>query len=291
MPTVTTLVDRIKSNPTAKKWVYDPLLRAIPKSFFKFYEQKLVNWNGRADITYSSADNNFIDRVERAGVVEGDTVVMHNGLKVITSGLGGGLKTLVKNRGVHEPQEERVFQEVLKKMPSQATMIELGSNWAFYSMWFYDKVQKPTCYMIEPDPFLLDLGKQNFVLNKMTGDFSNYFIGSQSNNNQPTPTINIDDFVAQKSIDFVDILHSDIQGFELEMLKGAKTLIDNKKVGYLFISTHSGKLHEDCMQFLLERGFEIIASADVSQSYSIDGVLIAKSLTYPGIGPIAISQR
>lgn len=291
MITATDLIDTIKSNPIARKLVYDPLLKIIPTSFFKFYEQKIVNWDSRASITASSTDNTFIDRVAEAGVIKGNFLIMHNGLKVITTGIGGGLKTLVKNKGVHEPQEERVFQEVLKRMPQKATMIELGSNWAFYSMWFYSKVNDPTCFMIEPDPFLLDLGKRNFALNSMHGDFSNFFIGSKSLFSTPVPTINIDDFISQKSIDFVDILHSDIQGFELEMLKGAKTLIDSKKVGYIFISTHSGQLHYDCQQYLLQRGFEIIASADVAHSYSIDGVLVAKAVDYPGIGPIAVSQR
>ncbi|GAB3778751.1 hypothetical protein GCM10028818_28320 [Spirosoma horti] len=291
MPTVTDIIDVVKSNPITKKWVYDPILKAIPASFFKFYEHRLVNWDSRAAITASSTDNAFINKVPNAGTIEDGLLVMHNGLKVLTSGLGGGLKTLTKNKGIHEPQEERVFQEVLKHMPKKATMIELGSNWAFYSMWFYSKVAEPTCFMIEPEKELLELGKNNFALNNMTGDFSNYFIGSQSQNGQPTPTTNIDDFIARKSIEFVDILHSDIQGFELEMLKGAQTLINARKVGYFFISTHSGQLHRDCEAFLLEHDFEIIASADVAHSYSIDGILIAKSIHYPGIGPIAISQR
>ena len=145
--------------------------------------------------------------------------------------------------------------------------------------------------MIEPDPILLELGKKNFALNGMTGDFSNYFIGKESQTKKPVSITAIDDFVLSKSIDFVDILHSDIQGFELEMLEGAKNLIDSKKVGYFFISTHSGKLHNDCEQFLTQHGFEIIASADVAHSYSIDGILIAKASYYPGIKPITISQR
>lgn len=291
MRTVTDVIDVVKSNPVTKKWVYDPILKIIPTSFFKFYEHNLVNWEGRADITASSSDNAFIEKVARAGMIEDDVLIMHNGLKVLTSGLGGGLKTLTKNKGIHEPQEERVFQEVLKSMPKKATMIELGSNWAFYSMWFYSKVEEPTCFMIEPDKNLLELGINNFALNKMNGDFSNYFISSKSQNSELTPTISIDDFIELKTIQFVDILHSDIQGFELEMLKGAKTLIDNKKVGYFFISTHSGQLHSDCEEFLIQHGFEIIASANVAHSYSIDGILIAKSIHYPGIGPIAISQR
>jgi hypothetical protein len=40
----------------------------------------------------------------------------------------------VLNRGVHEPLEEFVFQEVLKRLPEACAMIELGAYWGHYSM-------------------------------------------------------------------------------------------------------------------------------------------------------------
>jgi hypothetical protein len=48
--------------------------------------------------------------------------------------MDGGLIELCK--GYHEPQEELVFHKVMKRLPPNATMIELGGYWAFYSLWF-----------------------------------------------------------------------------------------------------------------------------------------------------------
>jgi hypothetical protein len=40
----------------------------------------------------------------------------------------------VLNRGVHEPLEEYVFQELLKNLPKTPLMIELGAYCGHYSM-------------------------------------------------------------------------------------------------------------------------------------------------------------
>jgi hypothetical protein len=62
-----------------------------------------------------------------AGVVEGDPVFLHNGLRVLGAYYGPFSQLLAINRGVHEPLEEFVFQEVLKRLPAAPSMIELGA--------------------------------------------------------------------------------------------------------------------------------------------------------------------
>lgn len=51
---------------------------------------------------------------------------LHNGLKVPFAGndsyYGGFSSILVMNRGVHEPLEEFVFQQVLKRLPALPNM-------------------------------------------------------------------------------------------------------------------------------------------------------------------------
>src|SRR4051812_48708405 len=112
-----------------------------------------IEWYRRVQDVLNCHDNNFIIRVHNAGTFDGSFQIMHNGLKVKTGGYyGKGItKMLAKNQGVHEPQEERVFQEVLKRLPSQSTMVELGSYWAFYSMWFLKENIKGQTYLYEPD--------------------------------------------------------------------------------------------------------------------------------------------
>ena len=48
---------------------------------------------------------------------------------------------LLENKGVHEPQEEKAFLEVLNYVEKGSTMIELGSYWGFYSLWFNKKIK------------------------------------------------------------------------------------------------------------------------------------------------------
>ena len=48
----------------------------------------------------------------------------------------------------------------------------------------------------------------------------------------------------------VNILHSDIQGYEFNMLQGARHMLENKIVDYLFISTHSFSVHNSCIEIL-----------------------------------------
>jgi len=89
---------------------------------------------GRFREIVSDPINLLIERVPDAGIVEGGLVVLHNGNRVPFSGAGayyeGFSDILVINRGVHEPLEEFVFQELLKALPERPSMIELGAYWA-----------------------------------------------------------------------------------------------------------------------------------------------------------------
>lgn len=244
------------------------------------------DYEGRIRQVVSDPNNIYIPRVANAGEVIGDYQIMHNGIKVLAGGYCRGLidKMLKVNKGVHEPQEERVFMEVLRYMAPESTMIELGSWWAFYSMWFYNEVKDAQCFMIEPDKNLMEIGKKNFIANQMKGDFTLGNIGDRG--------IKIDDYIKEKGIDFVDILHSDIQGAELQMLQGAERAIDEGKIGYFFIGTHRQKLHYDCLSFLKAHDYIIITSIDFdNETYCFDGVLVARLAKHVGIDPMEIFKR
>ena len=86
--------------------------------------------------------------------------IMHNGLRVLADGYCGEWMTrlIERCRGCHEPQEERVFHEVMARLPAKATMIELGGYWAFYSLWFLSLGKPRRAIVVEPDPKHLDSG-------------------------------------------------------------------------------------------------------------------------------------
>lgn len=238
-------------------------------------------------------DNAYIPRVDDAGKVLNGKQMMHNGLRIHLGSYYGPevAQQLYINKGVHEPQEEYVFQEVLKDISSNSTMIELGAFWSFYSMWFNSKIHGARNYMVEPDEFNLGCGKRNFKLNNMHGDFTQAFVGTRNSIKDRQRTIGIDDFCLEKTIDFIDILHCDIQGYEYEMLLGAKKMIIEDKIGYFFISTHSNNIHYQCLNYLKEKSYVIVASADLDQTYAEDGLIVAKSPNFKGIDTVNISLK
>ena len=256
-------------------------------------EKSQQHWLPRIREAKASADNTAIPRNQNAGKIVNGNFIMHNGLKVepLSYYNYGMLKLLKDNTGVHEPQEERIFQEVLRTLPGdkELTMLELGAYWSFYSMWFLREHPTARCVMVEPDRMNLYYGKANFKLNNMTGTFIQAGIGKEIE--MDSPNLTVDQICEQQGLEFLDILHSDIQGFEVEMLEGAKKLLSEKRVGYAFVSTHSNELHEQCYEILKGYGLELVASADLDESYSWDGVLVMKMPAYPGIDRVEISKR
>ena len=249
-------------------------------------------WHKRIEEVLSDPLNNLIPRVPNAGSLQGGVQLMHNGIKVLNSGYYGfGItQMLFKNKGVHEPQEEYAFGLVLKYMPSGAVMVEGGSYWAFYSMWFNKFIPNAKNYMIEPAKNNLYIGKKNFKLNGINGNFTNAFIGKDVKRGF-IPITTIDNFRAKKNIDFIHLLHVDIQGFEYNMLLGMPLTISMNKVGYIFISTHGSSVHDKCLLFLIEHEFDIVSNVTEKDTFSYDGLIIAKAKEFPGISYIPLSAK
>lgn len=252
----------------------------------------------RAIITAGCRDCHSIPKVPHAGEVHPDGAlryqVMHNGVRVVEGCYYGAwmTETIRLLRGHHEPQEERVFHEVLKYLSPGSTMLELGSFWAYYSLWFRQAVAGATNYLIEPDPNNLAAGRRNFELNAAEGHFFQFSIGRRSSGPRPflcesdrwprlVARTSIDDFVPAQALQRVDLLLADVQGAELAMLEGAVKSIEGGKLRFLFLSTHHHSIsgdpltHQRCAQFLRDHRAHIIAAHDVTESYSGDGLIVA----------------
>ena len=73
------------------------------------------------------------------------------------------------------------------------------------------------------------------------------------------------------------LLHSDIQGYELEMLSGASNSLAAGKINYIFISTHSDELHEQCINEISKYNYEIeVSSLPSSHSTCGDGFILGR---------------
>ena len=289
---------KVRNNTAQISADFSPLLElneknlnpAIWKNIVSSYKNKKAaadDLQGRFREIMADPSNQNITRVEGAGTIKDDYIIMHNGLKVHVgdnSYYGRFSDILVLNKGVHEPQEERLFSEVLKYISPGSTMVELGAYWSFYSMWFNRDIDQAVNYMVEPEVKNLEIGKANFKLNNMKGDFTLSYVGNEG--------LKIDDFVKEKEIDTIDILHSDIQGYELQMLQGAEQVIKQGRIKFIFVSTHSQELHYACLKFLKQHDYIIIASADFDhETFCYDGIIVAKLKGIEGPEPIVFEVR
>ena len=258
----------------------------------KINNKKGANLQERFIDILSDPNNLLIKRVKGAGkIIDGKHVVMHNGIKVSKDGYCGEFsKCLTMNLGCHEPAEERMFQEVLSDIPSNATMIELGSYWSFYTIWFNKKIKNAKNYCIEPHYPDMKIGIDNCKLNDVKADFTQGIIGNHRDDWPAVRQIKVPDFVLEKNIEYIDILHSDIQGCELGLLQDITPLLNEKRIKYLFISTHSDDLHYNCLDALKKCNYRIIASADFeTETFCYDGIIVAcpkdiQTIKYTSLG-------
>jgi hypothetical protein len=270
------------------KWILDwPRLQ-----LFNMPSKLRGEWLRRIDDVLQCEDRKFISPHPNAGKIVDGFLVMHNGIRIKPLSYYGFpmLRMFKLCKGVHEPQEERVFQEVLKVMPPGATMLELGSYWAFYSMWFQKAVPDAHGYMVEPEESGLKSGKENFEINGLKGDFTRAFIANEYKKSSP-PILTVDWILSEKNIPFLDLLHSDIQGFELQMLEGAIHAFSQGKIGYVFISTHSNQVHDACENKLRDYGHVILYSINLDDSYSEDGLIVAARPDSPSIPVFQLSRK
>jgi FkbM family methyltransferase len=247
----------------------------------------------RIEMTASARDADVIPKVEGAGAVFTDETGarvqrMHNGLKVVADGYCGAWMTQLIGhcRGHHEPQEELAFYSVLDRLPNDAVMIEIGGSWSYYSMWFLNGRPGRRALVIEPDRNGVALAHRNLALNGLQAEVLWGYVGQSyaalaNSEPMPPPPLSVPDLLQERGLGFLDILHCDAQGAEIEMIESCATLFREGRVGWLFVSTHGATItgdpltHQKCLARLIDLGAEIVAEHDVYESFSGDGLIVA----------------
>lgn len=177
-------------------------------------------------------------------------------------------------------------------------MIELGSYWSYYSLWFNKSIDNAVNYCCEPDPENIALGKRNAAINNCKNvHFIDAAAGSEDGmiinftpqegfkDDVAVPIRSVDGLADEFNIQNLDVLHMDVQGVELDALKSAESMIKAGKVRFIFISTHhfsiSGDplLHEKCLDKIKELGGHIIVEHAIHESFSGDGLIVASFST------------
>lgn len=234
-----------------------------------------TDFTGRFREIISDPLNIFIERCEKAGFIDDTHIYLHNGLKVPASGpnayYGNFTHILAFNRGVHEPLEEFAFQEVLKIVGANPVMLELGAYWGHYSMWLKHARPFADVHLVEPEATHLRAGYENFRLNGFDGRFTQAFVGGGED-------FSVDAYLREMSLQKIDILHADIQGYELEMFDGCIESLKYCRMDFIFVSTHSQQLHTECISLLSAANYRVEIEADFeNDTTSYDGFIFASS--------------
>lgn len=251
-------------------------------------------------MTVSCRDGDALPKVTGAGtIVTRDGIraqVMHNGVLVEEGGYYGPWMTEIIRclQGVHEPQEEVVFAAVLERLREtvptdrQPVLVELGSFWAYYSLWFLDELPQGRTVGVEPDPNYLEVGRRNFALNRREGTFLHGAIGCEpggtttfvaESDGRPVeiPVHDLASVLAAADTGSIDILLADIQGAETALLHGALPLLREGRVRFVVLSTHHREIsgsfttHQQAVALLREAGAYIVAEHSVGSPTAATG--------------------
>ena len=253
----------------------------------------------RIEMTVRCRDSLDIPKVEGAGDIfeDGDISyqLMHNGLKVVKDGYYGAWMSELINqlKGHHEPQEEKVFDEICKKTSTDGLMLEIGCFWAYYSLWYLKDNPNRSAVGLEPDTLHMQIGQKNALLNRMDKQI-NILNGVASETPKDSVKITtetgedlvlkgytIKDLMNYANKDVVEIVHCDAQGAETFIVDQIIELGKNQMLRFCIISTHSYEItgdpltHQKCLAKINEAGAHIIAEHDVHESYSGDGLIAA----------------
>jgi FkbM family methyltransferase len=243
----------------------------------------------RIKTTCECRDCDKLEKVDNGGmiVIENNDKIqyMFNGVKIYYDSYHSPwMNEIIKNlKGHHEPQEELCFYYILKLLNNDANMLELGCAWCYYSMFFRNKVVNGTNICIEPNIEKLKKGKKNVDLNNLSNfTYIHGYIGKNYIENDKfvdwdgsifnISQYNISSIIKQNNNIFLDVIHSDIQGAEVDMLNGSIDALDN--IGFFVISTHDD-CHQKCINFLNNNNFSILVQHTIEESYSADGLIIS----------------
>ena len=250
----------------------------------------------RIALAVSCRDTDVIPKVPGAGEVRDGTQVMHNGVLVEEDGYQGAWMTEIirRLRGHHEPQEELAFHAVIERLAATTTtpvVVELGSWWAYYSLWALHRIPAARSFCVEPDPAYLEQGRRNFALNGRDATFHQAAVGQLPLPPQPflcesdglehdVPVEGLGSLLDRFGIDRADLVLVDVQGAETPLIDGARELLRGGRVRFMVISTHHHVIsgdpltHQRCLMLLRELGAHVVTEHTVAESFTGDGLIV-----------------
>lgn len=173
--------------------------------------------------------------------------------------------------------EDVVLDVVMTDKP-QLSMVELGSNQAYYTILFKaickleNKYNLTLC--VEPNPEHLRRTNIHLQINKFLSHVSDVIVGDYDNIKKDLdestlpggseflltnkrPIMSLEKLIELYRLGELDILQCDVDHSEWSVLKSSEELFKNKLVKHIFLGTHSEKLHNRCKDFLIDCGYKL----------------------------------
>lgn len=195
----------------------------------------------------------------------------------------------------HDIEIKSAYEYLLQKLNLNC-VFDVGSNYCTHSILFLSNGIKT--YSFEPNKECLNFFEECQKLNDLKGDFINIAIGSKKGNvkltfpkkktwlgtisakendhvsqfeNLKTITVSMDtlDSYSQSNNLIPDLIKIDTEGFEIEVLKGAKYILKNKKPIIIFESNEKEKRSE-IYELLFEYGYGIYMLLEIQDNLFLD---------------------
>lgn len=183
-----------------------------------------------------------------------------------------------------ESPEKILFQFIKPFLPNSPVIFDVGAHKGGYTEYVLSEVPEADCFLFEPNDRLYNLllaGKykafNNLVGNSWGPDifyeckdaadelssmYKRPVFGELEMESRMAFCITIDKFCSDMSIERIDLLKIDVEGAELDVLKGAEQMLSEKQIS--FLQVEYGGTYPDAgitglqfIQYLNELGYKV----------------------------------
>lgn len=221
----------------------------------------------------------------------------NNGVKVFDDHLIPKQRERYAKHNVHEAEEENFFVSIIRQIPPDGCYVDIGCAIGYYPLLAKKLSPHLTIHAFEPLARHRQYFHENIALNELSvSDFLIHKEGISSNNGearfvdsaygsslyrpgvkqekiQTIQTRTLDSFTDEIGRP-IDLCQMDVQGFEVDVLRGAEQVLKNNLVKVFLIGTHSPALHQGCIDILKTHGYAIDVDLYDTKEQP-DGILIA----------------
>jgi FkbM family methyltransferase len=237
---------------------------------------------------------------EKAGLIEDGVFYLWDGTRCRADWVGEDLiEYIMMVRGMNDPLETRAYLDILAKLVDEPIIVlEAGAGGGQFSLHALRYHPNARAVLVEAHPRHYMVTCDHMRLNNVTDRSEVIYAAVAAEEGKLirfrsdagygsfvdpagdiwVPTVSVASLMRDLEISYLDILHMDVQGAEIDVLQGAKQWLAKFRIGYLFIGTHTEQLHEECKQILNTHGYVLVI--DVSPANSAignDGFILARS--------------